>query len=383
MSNRKVAFVVKNKFQIAQFHNLAVSYPEAVYLLMDRKTLWSEFRREDILGSSMPVRLVNRANVDTVSSEFDVIFFQTLFAGIEKVRTPLVSVQYGLAKERHNYGEWRALADLNLMYGDYSVRQVQHFSTSAAVGNLKFAGWDPDLDRNDAKGLLGLDNGRPVVLYMPTYGELGTFDELVEPLGRLVGEFNILIKMHHNNEMRGADWVATARSHGIAHCFHGGADQRALLSAADVVISDYSGAIFDAVYARVPVVLYQPDTESRRGAQKFDLTSLEFRRRNELGLVFERAEDLRATLHNALKQSVELVERAEPIRAELFVDSATVDPIGRSHSLVEDLLSGRIPPLTTQQLYVRDAVRRLLAAEARLQAIERHSLLGKLRRIMS
>lgn len=328
---------------------------------MDRKTLWSEFSPKDVAASSVPLRIVNRQNVAAAAAEYDVLFFQTVFPGIETISgTPLVSMQYGLAKEQHNYGEWRSLADLNLMYGKYSADRISHFSPSFPVGNIKFAGWDYRSERlkgAEAKKALGLDPAKHTVLFMPTYGELGSFETLVQPLAALPRDFEVVIKMHHNNEMSGLGWAKEAEAHGHRHLYHGGSDQRALLAAADVALSDFSGAIFDAVYAEVPVVLFQAGAKEKVGLQKFDLSSLEFRRRDEMGMVVEDVKDLAPTIALAARQSQYLVARSTLLRQELFIDGLATDIIDVVHHLIGDLLCGRMPTLSEQQLYVRHCVK--------------------------
>lgn len=369
----RAGFVVRNKFQISQFDALAAVYPGAEYLLCSRKGLSQEFSKEYLNSLALPLRLIDRRNTARVATEYDVLFFQTVFPGIESIeRTPLVSVQYGLAKERHNYGEWRSLADLNLMFGAYSVAAVSHFAPSYAVGNLKFCGWNYHLthaQKATAKSRLGLERSKPSILYMPTYGALGSFDELVAPLATLSKEYEILIKGHHNDEKAGAIWMKRAKSAGHKYLFSGGHDQRLLLEAADMVISDFSGAIFDAVYAKLPVLIYQNGAESRVGIQKFELSSLEFRERHAIGKVCTEATDLPIAIEATLNGSVDYIERAADLRNQLFVDVSAKRSILEAKNKVDDLLSGRVPCLSKPQTYVRDAVKKLLLLETKSWAI--------------
>lgn len=361
----KPCFIVKNKFQIVQFAPLAEAYPDARYLLIDRKTLRNEFTRQDIASSRIPITVVDRETVVKATDGFDVVFFQTVFPGIERLTRPLVSVQYGLAKERHNYGEWRALADMNLMFGPYSARKVEHFSPSHGVGNIKFSGWNPVISKEarlSAKASIGADPCKPLALYMPTYGELGSFGQLAAPLAGLLGTCDVAIKMHHNDERAGYGWMAEAQKHGFRLLFSGDADQKRLLAAADVVVSDFSGAIFDAIYAHVPVVLFQENPAQKIGIQKFDLSSIEFSRRSELGITCERPEDIGAAIQAAMDSSAAALNRIRSVRKELFAEG--VDSVKRSTDLVEALLRGDLPGLTTPQLYVRETVQALLSCEA-------------------
>lgn len=55
--------------------------------------------------------------------------------------------------------------------------------------------------------------------------------------------------MHHNNDAKTPEWVDSAKKANLKHVYDGSADQLKLLCAADLIISDFSGAIFDGMYA--------------------------------------------------------------------------------------------------------------------------------------
>lgn len=380
----KAAFIVRNKFQLRQFDALADAFPGSDFLLYDRRGLHLEFSPDELEHQKLPVKLFKRPNISEQTGQYDVIFFQTLFPGIELLsEPPLVSVQYGLAKERHNYGEWRALADLNLMYGDYSVRQVAHFSPAVAVGNLKFCGWRYRLsqtEKQQAKLKLQLNPEKPVLLYMPTYGELGSFHELIEPLAKLNERYQVVIKGHHNDEMSGPKWMDIARALGVSSLYSGGADQRLLLEASDLVISDFSGAVFDAIYAEIPVILFQTRAEDRVGRQKFDLTSLEYRERERLGRVCQSVGELERAVEQVLASPTEYVARSAELRSELFVDVSDADDASmRVKDVVSRVISGDFPHVTKPQTFVRESIVRLLYAEQELRRARRRNIFTTLK----
>jgi CDP-glycerol glycerophosphotransferase (TagB/SpsB family) len=375
MNEPKVAFVVWNTFQVVQFQKLTEAFPDSCFLLLDAPGILTQFNPKDIANHRPKFEILPKKRLLEVDGLYDVIFFQAPFAQIEKIKSShLVSVQYGLAKERHNYGEWRSLASMNLMYGPYSAEFTSHYGPSYAVGNVKFSGWDFDqakADRPRLEAELGLDPSKKTLLFMPTYGELGSFDHLVGPLGALRDRYNIIIKMHHNNEKKGKSWLEIAASHGHDKLMGGDADQLKLLSVADLVISDFSGAIFDALYAKVPILLYQARADEIVGVQKFSHDSLEFRRRSELGLVCENIQEFEGAISAAIQQSNDLVAAAAGIRRELFVDGRYVDTIGLIREKVLDLLAGRIPTLTTPQLFVRETCQALRTAEVNNSILRR------------
>lgn len=371
-----VGFIARNEFQFKQVEQLWQAYPSSKVLLVGNAVDWTDFLAAIPLEARDRFLLLSYRQAVAMEGDFDVLFFQTPFPLIEEInKARLVCVQYGLAKERHNYGEWHSLADMNLMYGDYSAAAVSHFSPSYAVGNLKFAGWkvcDGASAKKDAAINLGLRPDRATILYMPTYNELGSLMRLLEPLSRLAQSYNVVIKAHHNQEKNGdTSWRQKAKEFGFCHLFGASADQRELLNAANVVISDFSGAIFDALYAQVPVVLFQEDAASAVGIQKFNLHSIEYRRRHELGVVCENPENLRHCIEQALNPSASEREKLEVLRSELMIDCSKVDVIKLAQSKVRDLLEGRVPALSTSQSYVRELVKMARSGERQLKSVQK------------
>ncbi len=369
-------FIARNEFQFKQVERLWQAYPQSKVLLVGNATDWNAFLETIPFANRGRFLVLTYREAVALDGTFDVLFFQTPFPLIEEIkRTRLVCVQYGLAKERHNYGEWHSLADMNLMYGDYSAAAVAHFSPGYAVGNLKFAGWNVCLDESEKKRaaeILGLQTDRPTILYMPTYDELGSLMRLLEPLSQLSERYNIVVKAHHNQERNGnTSWKSTAQKFGLSYLFGASSNQQQLLDASDVVISDFSGAIFDALYAQVPVVLYQEDASRAVGIQKFNLQSIEYRRRDELGIVCEKAEDLADCIDRALHLQDGDRERLKALRSELMVDCSKVDVVALAQSKVADLLEGRVPPLTTSQSYVRELVKLARSGERQLRSAQK------------
>jgi hypothetical protein len=367
----KVAFIVTNPFQVIQFEHVARVFPEATFLVVMKNQSLVGPGRQRMEAIGCRIEALKPKMMPLIDGVYDLVFFQSPFPLMEKlVHSRLVSLQYGLAKERHNYGEWRALADMNLMYGAYSAGITEHFSPSFAVGNPKFDPW-PALHQpaavDQSKRTLGLDPAKPTVLYMPTWGDLGSAPELVPALARLQSRYNVIVKMHHNDDVSRPAVRAAALAAGVSLLFDGAADQLPLLSVADLVISDFSGAIFDAVYARVPVLLYQGGAETKTGLQKFDTQSLEYRRRGEIGRVCESVPALADAIAAALADRDALVRRAAPLRAELFTDDPTTPASARIRARAEQLLAGAVPPLTQPQLYVRETVRALRTARLALK----------------
>lgn len=363
----KIGFIVWNSFQLIQFKNVYDYFSEkrSTIIIIDRGANMRHFDFHQYDKEKLNYVVIKQKHLLKIDGVYDILFFQSAFPRIEEFnKSKLVALQYGLAKERHNYGEWRALADMNLMYGNYSREKVQHFSPSYAVGNPKFQHWHHLVNNKEKVQLitkkLNLDKSKKTILYMPTWGDLGSSDVLLEPLAKLKNRYNLIFKMHHNNDLRYPVWKEKAIEYGIDKIYDGASDQLKLLAVSDMVISDFSGAIFDALLVNKPILLFQEDISRKIGVQKFDLNSLEYKKRDSIGLVCSDISNLDKDIEYCLKHSPEIVATGNLLRNELFLNP---DRENNSCELIakyiELLYEGEIPNLNEAQLCVRETVQEL------------------------
>jgi len=227
-----------------------------IYQFFDRVTVFAEIRKDDfglnreLIKSCMPeaeIFWITNQKLARIDGLCDVLVCQTPVPVLKFFsKSFVVAQQYSLAKEYYQYGLWRAHASLNLMYGRYSLKRVQAFAYAAATGN-------PLLD--DFFNKRGMPNApehpegpRLKVLYMPTYGNLSDKTATINSL--LKGDHTVSIKAHHAD----ADMVELAGQHSLPF-FGADQDPVSVIEQHDLVVSDYSGAIFDSLAVRKPVVL--------------------------------------------------------------------------------------------------------------------------------
>jgi hypothetical protein len=124
---------------------------------------------------------------------------------------------------------------------------------------------DGSLNRAAIERSLGLDPGRPTVLYAPTwspYSSLNTMGvDVIRALGRL--DVNVIVKLHDRSYDRtvrgsgGIDWAARLRT----VCLETGAllarsaDASPYLFAADVIVTDHSSIGFEFMLLDRPIVV--------------------------------------------------------------------------------------------------------------------------------
>lgn len=119
----------------------------------------------------------------------------------------------------------------------------------------------------------GIPKHIKIVLYAPTFRRdhvLGAYNLDVslclEALSRrFSGEWILITRLHPN-----IDYKSDSLSYG-ANCLNGTNydDVQELLCAADVVITDYSGIMFDFAIRRLPVLLYTPDVNRYKADRQF------------------------------------------------------------------------------------------------------------------
>jgi hypothetical protein len=318
----KVAFVGWNPFQFVHFAPVIARVPQAEVIIEKKRGIWKSFDPRTLGIPAGRVHHLGPRRMRKLDGQFDVLVCQTPFTGIENLRRSRVAMlQYGYAKEAHNYGAWRSFADVCMTYGPYASRRIAEFAPCVATGNPRFEPWrDPEFHRRAReKHAAQLDPAKKTVLYAPTWGGLSSHGAFADAIAALSAEFNLLVKIHHISARFGSRPDDALRRKFPQLC---GAEQDLveLLAVADVLLSDFSGAIFDAIQSEVPVVLLGP--AATLGASSSDLNSLEQARRAELGLVAATPADLAPAVRRALVSDSTADAGLARLRAELFTDAA-------------------------------------------------------------
>lgn len=163
-------------------------------------------------------------------------------------------------------GSLRSYAEVN----PASFRRLQFLEIGLPKTDSLFR---PNLSRDAVLDELGLDARRPVVCYAPTYQASASLEqagvEIMRALATL--DANIIVKLHHCSlkdpkrepwiaaETGGKDWRAIV--HGIEHetpnlRLATRQDANPYLAAADVLVSDASGAAYEYLLLNRPLVFF-------------------------------------------------------------------------------------------------------------------------------
>lgn len=363
----RIAFTGWNPFQFLHFEKLSSRFPDATLVVEERKNAQGVFDLESLRSGGKKVVHYDRRRMGKLDGEFDIIVCQTPFAGIEEIRKSRIAMlQYGYAKEAHNFGPWRSLADVCLTFGDYASRKMEAFCPAVATGNPRYEDWsNPDFREAARKKYADrIDPSKKTILYAPTWGGLSSLNEFADAVQALSGDFNVILKLHHNSQLAGPAFMDSIRKKFGAIC-----DTRddivELLGVADAMISDYSGAIFDAIYCKVPVILLNPSSGESAAASKSDRYSIERARREEIGVVVEAPAKLRKALEGSLGNPSKQIASVAELRAGLFVEAENASQLAEETLL--KLANGEFRQNQIQG-YIRKEIRASLRAKTELSA---------------
>ncbi|MEZ4326869.1 MAG: CDP-glycerol glycerophosphotransferase family protein [Polyangiales bacterium] len=291
-----IAFTCWNPFQVRHFLPVLNRIPDATLVLEIRGRRASAVRPELVNESPVPVVFWPSRRMRALDGMFDVIVCQTRFDGIEEIRHSKVAMlMYGLAKETYNYGEWRRHGQLHLAYGPRSKERLETYGDVVVVGNPRFDQWHEPSFHERARRRFDafVCDDKKTVLYAPTWGDLASVDRYFDAVVGLSSEHTVLIKIHHNTDIIERERrVALAKRN--VHLFGADDDIYELLSVSDVLLSDYSGAIFDGLCAKRPVILLQGNEPP--DSQKIDHASIEYAARDRIGPVVTTPSELRGAL---------------------------------------------------------------------------------------
>lgn len=150
--------------------------------------------------------------------------------------------------------EFKLCYDYILCYGHIDEEFFSVYAKTCIVGEPKLLGYKRKEFARE----------KPRLLYLPTYGELSSVRDAVPALKKLSGKYEICAKAHHGTSFltsEKGDLDTLFREFGEIHdCKTPLYD---LLAKADVVLSDNSGALNDALAAGIPVARFsasEPET---------------------------------------------------------------------------------------------------------------------------
>jgi CDP-glycerol glycerophosphotransferase (TagB/SpsB family) len=201
---------------------------------------------------------------------------------------------------------------------------------------------DGSWNRDEILVRLGLDPGRPTILYAPTWSAASSINRLGEELIRrlLDGPWNVIVKLHDRlRDPRefysgGLDWgvklqpmLARANGH-----LASGADINPYLVAADLMITDHSSVGFEFLVLDRPLVVF--DAPGLPAAARINPEKVALLR--SAATVVSSAGELAGVVNEELRRPDRLASQRRKVAAEMFHDPGNATD--RAVALVRELL---------------------------------------------
>lgn len=195
---------------------------------------------------------VNPIRISSPKNKYKILFTPYNLNGLISVQADYnVRYQYGFATKP----EWGLSYKTNtpydyiLCYSGYDQSFYRAYAETEIVGFLRYANHKISNIVNEEK--------KKKILYLPTYGELSSIDEIVPILKSLKDKYQINIKLHHGTSfLKNENKRVEVINNTFDNVYTSNDSLEKLIDETDLVLSDRSGAIFDTLYLEKPVVAF-------------------------------------------------------------------------------------------------------------------------------
>lgn len=179
-----------------------------------------------------------------------------------KYRYGNISAKPSVVYKPENYIKY----DCILCAGDYDANYLNVFSNTFKTGNMKYINFKKRKDRKTSKKNL---------LYLPTYGDGCSIDDIIDEINELRKEYYVIAKIHHGtsflkNEIERIEKIKNS----VDEFYDYHKELSELLEITDVVLTDNSGSVFEAIYTEIPVAIYCDDVNKYK-LEGFNATQYE------------------------------------------------------------------------------------------------------------
>ena len=184
-----------------------------------------------------------------------------------------VRMMYGLGADSWNLSVWNRFYDLFLCHGPWQARQLDAFEgLKLEMGYPRYdAFFNHPLPREALLEKYGLSASEPVIVWLPTlkayYGTLEIYQQI---LNQFTKEFQILVKPHPHSWQTEAEFVSVLEGTELK-VIRKNVDNLELFQLADLVLADYGGSAYGALYTDCPLILLDhPDYPAAQSTSPID-----------------------------------------------------------------------------------------------------------------
>lgn len=172
-----------------------------------------------------------------------------------------------LGYDRLQLGNYNRFYDLILCMGKYQENRLSFCSQTrfVKVGWPQMDKWYEgiDVDLNSLLDRFNCDRYRPVIVWMPTFGDLSSIDYYAETIHSLIDRYNIIVRPHPYTILDEPERIDVLQKLRVQKVVVEPLDDLVLFALGDYILSDYGGAPFGAVFTDQRMILLDiPDAFS-------------------------------------------------------------------------------------------------------------------------
>jgi CDP-glycerol glycerophosphotransferase (TagB/SpsB family) len=176
-----------------------------------------------------------------------------------------IRFMYALGKAMHNFSDWNAHYDLILCYGPWQAERMKS-CFDAVTFQMGYPRYDDYFSTSAPAVALPsgklLDTSKKTILWLPTWKELSSLEHFSDVMGWLSEKYNVIVKTHPLIATKEPEKLNVLHQYNfhsvITHSF----DNLELFRLADLVVCDYGGTAFGAIYLDKPLLLLNlPDAD--------------------------------------------------------------------------------------------------------------------------
>lgn len=171
-----------------------------------------------------------------------------------------VNLTYGVGKELTTFSLQKKDFDVILTYGNFNHKFYSLMTESVIIGNPKFDDWFEGNFDSTLIESLKLISEKKTILYLPTHSDLSSVREMMPVLNSLTNDYNVIVKFHYLTIREEPELLILPENSKLVF-LKDDSDILTLFKIADVVLSDNSTSIFEAILADKPIIVTDFHTE--------------------------------------------------------------------------------------------------------------------------
>lgn len=150
--------------------------------------------------------------------------------------------------------EWYKDYHAILCQSEYEKDILGVYSKTYLVPNLKYINFERKIDKT-----------KKTILYLPTWQDINSIKDIKENLSKLKQEgYYVIAKLHHGTtHLKDEEDNKNIRM-SVDELYESNTPLQELMARADIIISDNSAAIYEALYIGIPVVVYGDKINDRK-----------------------------------------------------------------------------------------------------------------------